>query len=277
MATDDLGNQRVAFEWGNFPMQPNDERNVQALPTGDSHNIDATMWNSYPDAYGSINYKVSSAEYLGNDIYEYTAYNKLEVGMSVRTTGCPGFNGVADVVYADKLKFRTLNELPGTTKTTFTEGRVEVQNLPFAGRTRSTEGGEPTFIWPLNGLCYNDVKTPGNTWQDTIEYLRDCGVDPAILKEATFTGGNNKYDWQGGDYDDANPGIIFWSYIPKNEILYIDWETGYVLTGKDFDGKVVGSNSAPGNIVYTNSEYIDDFWFTAFTNDPAKNNTSGWL
>jgi hypothetical protein len=281
MATDDLGNQQVAFEWGNFPQQSNNGRFTPPLSTGDSHDISSTKWNNYPDElWKSINYMVTSAEYLGNDIYEYTADNELEVGMSVRTTGCPGFNGVADVVYADKQKFRTLNELPGNTKITGLLGRVDVMPTEpglFHGRTRTTDGGAPTFIWPATGLCFNDVKTPGDTWQDMLEYLRSCGVDPAILKEATFVGGEDKYDWQGGEYDDSNQGILFWNYIAKDEVMYVDWETGYVLTGKDFDGKMVGGNPSWGDTVLTEPEFIDDLFFTAFTNDPAKNNTSGWL
>lgn len=281
MATDDLGNQRVAFEWGNVPMQSNIDRNTPPLATGDSHEVNATAWNNYPDeAWGSINYMVTAAEYLGSDIYEYTADNELEVGMSVRTTGCPGFNGVADVVYADKQKFRTLNELPGSTKITGLLGRVDVMPTEpglFHGRTRVIGEGDAAFLWPSTGICYNSPKAPGNTWQDLIEYLRACGVDPTILKEATFVGGENKYDWQNGDYDDENQGIIFWSYIPKDVIMFIDWETGTVITGKDFDGKVVGSNNSWGQSVPTDSVYIDDYWFTAFTNDPSKNDTAGWL
>lgn len=294
MATDDLGNQRVAFEWGNVPMQPNNDRTddeiyregennnytVQYIPpalgTGDSHNIEGTSWNKYPAFKGSHNYMVTAAEYLGDNIYEFTSENELEVGDEVRTTNCPGFNGVATVVYADKLKFRTTNEHEGTTKVTGLRGRVDKLDPLEVGYTRNY-GGAPTFVWPSSGLCYNNVKTPGDTWQDMIEYLRSCGVDPAILKEATFTGGLTKYDWEGGDYDDENPGIIFWAYIDPNSVVYVDWETGNVLTGKDFDGKVVGASQSWGNTVQTDSEYIDDFWFTAFTNDLSKNNTSGWL
>lgn len=290
MATDDLGNQRVAFEWGNIPMQPNDVRNMSynygklvgpVLPTGDSHNIEGTKWNNYPDdAWKSINYMVTAAEYLGSDVYEYTAENELEVGMSVKTTGCPGFDGIATVVYADKNKFRTLNELPGTTKKTGLRGRVDVMPTEpglFHGKTRVVGEGAAAFTWPSVGICFNNPKAPGDTWKDLIEYLRDCGVDPTILKEATFTGGANQYDWQGGDYDDNNPGIIFWTYVDPNYIYYVDWETGYVHTGKDLDGKIAGSNKSWGQIVETDSQYIDDYWFTAFTNDPSKNNTAGWL
>ena len=200
MATDDIGNQRVAFEWGNMPMQPNNNRTgfpteldqwtSIKLGTGDSHNVNAIAWDNYP-----------------ND---------------------PNNNG---------------------------------------------EWNEGDLIWPSVGVCYQwDPKMPGNTWQDLIEYLRSCGVNPDILKEATFTGGANKYDWEGGSYDN---GIIFWEYIDPTAIVYVDWETGYVLTGKDFDGKVTGSGQSAGNYVSIDSG-VDTFWFTAATNDPSKN-TAGWL
>lgn len=283
---DDKGNVRVDFAWGNVPMQPNDDRidddsntggyYPPELGAGDSHNINATSWNSYPELSGSKNYMITGAEYLGEGVYEYTSENELEAGDEVRTTGCPGYNGVATVVYADKLKFRTENELPGSEKLTGLYGRVEVLGAFASGRTLNVEGTE-SFVWPSVGFCYSDPKSPGNTWQDMIEYLRDCGVDPALLKEATFTGGENKYDWQNGDYDDENAGIIFWSYLPKNAIIWVDWETGTVLTGKDFNGKVIGASLSAGTIVATNPEYIDDLWFTAITNDPTKNDTAGWL
>jgi hypothetical protein len=129
------------------------------------------------------------------------------------------------------------------------------------------------FVWPSVGVCYNSPKSGDGRWPDLIEYLRTCGVNPAFLKEATFTGGANKYDWQGGSYDS---GIIFWSYIPASYITYIDWQTGTVFTGKDLDGMVVGSYQSWGNEVNIDCS-PSDIWFTAFTNDPAKNNTAGWL
>lgn len=201
MALDDIGNTRVAFEWGNMPMQPNDKRTEDSnnldqdttpvLGTGDSHNINGIAWDNFPNN--------------------------------------PNSNG---------------------------------------------EWNEGDFIWPLSGVCYQwDPKQPGNTWQDLIEYLRDCGVDQRRLKEATFVGGENKYDWQEGSYED---GIIFWSYLDPTSVVYVDWETGYVLTGKDFDGKVIGSNRSPGDYLNINSS-VSQLWFSAITCDPAKNNTAGWL
>jgi hypothetical protein len=203
MATDDLGNQAVAFEWGNLPMQPNNERTDNfynqnkiigpALGTGDSHNIHATDWDSFPDSPSD------------------------------------------------------------------------------AGNTRVD--GSPLFRWPSYGTCYTTPLSPGGRYNNMFEYLRSVGVDPATLKEATFTGGSDQYDWQNGEWDS---GILFWAYIAKDEIISIDWGTGTVYTGKDFDGLVIGSGHSAGQDVATDApEWYH--WFTAFTNDPAKNNTANWL
>lgn len=47
---DDKGNVVVDFVWGNFPMQPNDERDVANLldPSLDNHIIAQLGWNGYP-------------------------------------------------------------------------------------------------------------------------------------------------------------------------------------------------------------------------------------
>ena len=290
MATDDLGNQRVAFEWGNFPMQPNNDRTDQDVNTGepnsysnqstppelgegDSHVINAISWNKYPEFSKSHNYMVTAAEYLGDNIYEFTSENELEVGDEVRTSGCPGFNGVATVVYADKLKFRTENEHDGTTKITGLRGRVDKLEPGEVGHTRYEGEGEKVFLWPSYGFCYNSFNSGDGKWQDLIEYLRAAGVDSERLVEATFTGGANKYDHVEGEY---NGGVIFWDYIAPNEIIYVDWQTGEVITGKDLDGYVIASDQAWGNWINVNPQSDLDISFVAFTNDPAKNDTSNW-
>jgi hypothetical protein len=293
MATDDLGNQQVAFEWGNFPMQPNNDRTDEyierpgenniitqqdippELGAGDSHVINATSWNQYPEFSKSHNYMVTDAEYLGDNIYEFTSENELEVGDEVRTTNCPGFNGTATVVYADKLKFRTSNEHEGTTKVTGLRGRVDKLEPYDVGHTRYMGEGEKSFLWPSYGFCYNTFNSGDGKWQDMIEYLRDAGVDPERLREATFIGGEDKYDYSGdAEYDG---GVIFWDYIGADEIFNIDWETGQVILGKDLDGYVISSGNTWGDEISVNPESDLDISFVAFTNDPAKNTANWWL
>ena len=104
--------------------------------------------------------------------------------------------------------------------------------------------------------------------------MRAAGVDSDRLVEATFTGGADKYDYEEGEY---NGGVIFWDYIPKNEIIYVDWQTGEVITGKDLDGYVIASDQAWGD--WINVDPVDDLdiSFVAFTNDPAKNTANWWF
>ena len=139
------------------------------------------------------------------------------------------------------------------------------------GRVLPLEDGG--FIWPSTGLCYNSPKSKDGTWQDLIEYMRACGVDPSRLVEATFTGGEDKYDING----DYVGGVIFWSYIPEDVIVNINWETGEVLTGKDFDGLVTASSYSWGAEAPVNPMSDVDISFVAFTNDPTKNTADWWF
>jgi hypothetical protein len=196
MATDTSGNQKIAFEWGNIPMQPNNDRNGINLGSKGIHSINGMAWDGFP-------------------------------------------------TYANA------------------DGHTLVD-------------GDPLYIVPSYTFCWSNPKTKdGNVW-DYIEYLRTVGVDPELLVEATFTGGENKYDWGTvGDTNTRAGGIIFWEYIPKDIIAYIDWETGTVYTGKDFDNTITAMYSNAGSEVS-----IDGDWFehsvVAFTNDPSKNNTADW-
>ena len=278
MALDDLDNVRVDFAWGNLPLQPNDDRGDsiftdQLLNPGGNHDINATSWNQYPEFAGSRNYMVTGVEYLGGNVYEYTSENKIEVGEYVKVTGA-GFGNTSNAVvsYADATKFRTDDEL-GTGKLTGLYGRVDVNESYDVGRTRFLGEGEKAFVWPEIGMCVANPKAPGNRWQDMSEYLRDCGVNPERLVEATFTGGTDKYDHEGGEYDN---GIIFWDYIDPNAVITVDWATGYVLTGKDFDGFVIAQAFAAGTEAVVNPEEQLNLSFVAYTNDPAKGNTADW-
>ena len=195
MATDTSGNQAVAFEWGNLPMQPNDARNGVNLGSKGIHSINGMAWDGFP-------------------------------------------------TYANA------------------DGHTLVD-------------GDPLYVVPSYTFCWSNPKTKdGNVW-DYIEYLRTVGVDPELLVEATFDGAN-KYDWgTTSSYNDRLGGIIFWQYIPADAIIYIDWGTGTVYTGKDFNDTISAMNSTPGNEVDVNGEwYVHSV--VALTNDPAKNNTADW-
>lgn len=271
MATDTSGNQAIAFEWGNMPMQPNDDRDGVVLGSKGIHAVNGTEWNQYPAFKGSRNYMVTGAEYLGGNVYEYTSENKIEVGEYVKITGA-GFGNTANalVTYADSTKFRTDDEL-GTGKLTGLYGRVDVNEPGDVGNT--LDGGD-AYIVPSYTFCWSNPKTKdGNVW-DYIEYLRTVGVDPELLVEATFDGAN-KYDWGTiGNTNDRLGGIIFWDYIPADLITYIDWETGTVYTGKDFNDTITYVDT-PGAERATNAAWYEHA-VVAFTNDPNKNNTADW-
>lgn len=148
MATDDLGNQRVDFAWGNLPMQPNNDRTDDTVSRpGELNNYSYTY---IPPALGAKGIHDINGSFWNN----YPANN----------------NGQ--------------------------EGRV----LPLE------DGG---FIWPSAGLCYNSPKSGDGRWQDLIEYMRACGVNPSRLVEATFEGGDNKYDTRGSYVGGVIFGLTF--------------------------------------------------------------------
>lgn len=269
------GNIAIAREWGNMPMQPNDDRGGIVLGSKGIHAVNGVEWDSYPDISEKenlANYMITAAKYLGGDVYEYTAQNDLKAGDVVTITGIEGYNIVeATVVKANINSFRILAEL-ATDPVTGAYGRADVV---AEGNGRTLDGGLSYYV-PSYTFCWSNPKTKdGNVW-DYIEYLRTVGVDPELLVEATFTGGANKYDWGTiGDTNTRAGGIIFWEYIPADLITYIDWATGTVYTGKDFDQTITALFSNPGSEVG-----IADSWenhsVVAFTNDPNKNNTADW-
>ena len=192
MATDTLGNQAVAFEWGNLPMQPNDARNGIVLGSKGIHEINGVSWDGFP----------TSADAGGHELVD----------------------------------------------------------------------GDPLYIVPSYTFCWSSPYAKDAMVWDYLEYLRAAGVSPELLVEAAFTGGTDKYDYQGGTYDS---GIVFWSYIPKDVIIYIDYATGTVLKGSDFDGMITAMYSNPGNEADVNGAwYVHSV--VAFTNDPNKNTASWW-
>jgi len=294
MAVDDSGNQRIAFEWGNFPMQPNDARTDDyigrpgeanmityqftppELGAGDSHIVTATSWNQYPEFAGSRNYAVTDAEYLGGNVYQFTSENELQVGdrIVVSNAGDFSFTYPHEVIYADKLKFQIDSELNGNEKVTGLYGRVDVIEDYNVGHTRYIDEGAKSFLWPSYGFCYNSFNSGDGKWQDMIEYLRDAGVNPERLREAVFIGGETPYDYSGdAEYDG---GVIFWDYIPADQIVNIDWQSGEVILGKDLDGYVIASSNPWGEEIYVDPNSDLDISFVAFTNDPAKDTSNWW-
>jgi hypothetical protein len=137
MATDSSGQQAVDFVWGNFPMQPNDDRAAAVTPaniggsTGDyswaattrvaADRLDAALdnhanaeagWSGYPAfTAGTGNYIITAVSGDGTTV-TYTSQNSLAAGDSVNVTGLSAgaYNlSAATVASADKLKFTVTN------------------------------------------------------------------------------------------------------------------------------------------------------------------------
>jgi hypothetical protein len=138
MALDTSGQQAVDFVWGNFPMQPNDDRaaavtpaNISANSSGDyawgattrvaADRLDAALdnhanaeaaWSGYPSyTAGTGNYIITAVSGDGTTV-TYTSQNKLAVGDSVNVTGLSAgaYNlSAATVASADALKFTVTN------------------------------------------------------------------------------------------------------------------------------------------------------------------------
>lgn len=271
---DDLGNTRVDFVFGNMPLQPNDTRAPwQQLGAADSHDIAATEWNTYPflgdNKPGSTNYSVTGVEYLGGILYEYTSQNNLKVGDTVRTTGCPGYNGVATVVYASATRFRTENELPGTEKLTGLTGRVDVLTNSADGNT--LEGGQ-AFYWPAVGFCNNTGYGPQNDIRSVIEYFVGIGVPREYFVDFTFSGGETPWDSNG---DPNWDGAIWYVYVDPASVWGVDG-SGSPIYGTAAAGQVAWGNWNANQEVSIDTGYPEDYSLVVLTNDPRKDNAYWW-
>lgn len=104
--------------------------------------------------------------------------------------------------------------------------------------------------------------------------LIDCGADPALLVDFTFSGGDSKWDTGGTpNYD----GSIFWYYIDPNYEMYTDW-LGVKKFGRDFHEVVIYTNYAGGNDVPTEQGGAswDDYAMVVFQCTNPYNNTANW-
>jgi hypothetical protein len=137
MATDSSGQQAVDFVWGNFPMQPNDDRAAAVTPaniggsTGDyswaattrvaADRLDAALdnhanaeagWSGYPNyTPGAANFIVTEASGNGTTV-TYKSQNRLAVGDVVNITGltAAAYNlSSATVASVDALDFTVTN------------------------------------------------------------------------------------------------------------------------------------------------------------------------
>lgn len=199
MATDSSGQQAVDFVWGNFPMQPNDDRAGAVTPaniggsTGDygwsattrvaADRLDAALdnhanaeagWSGYPAfTAGAGNYIITAVSGDGTTV-TYTSQNNLAVGDVVNITGLSvsAYNlSSATVATADKLKFTVTNAANG--------GAITGQY----GKVQST-----TALTAADGAGIGYINVPsvlGATTAVALDALKDAGYEAANITTAT--------------------------------------------------------------------------------------------
>lgn len=199
MATDSSGQQAVDFVWGNFPMQPNDDRAAAITPaniggsTGDyswsattrvaADRLDAALdnhanaeagWSGYPAfTAGTGNYIITAVSGNGTTV-TYTSQNKLAVGDSVNITGLSvgAYNlSAATVATANALSFTVTNAANGGALTG-QYGKVQLTTALTAA-----DGA---------GIGYINVPSVlGATTAVALDALKDAGYEAANITTAT--------------------------------------------------------------------------------------------
>ena len=200
--TDSAGNVAPDFVWGNFPMQPNDERTdgtaVATVAANASQNYNWNGYNTYPSARltaaTSNNHTVAEAEWnnypsftpgvgsfmvtaaTGNGTtVTYTSQNKLAVGDTVNITGltASAYNlSSATVATADALKFTVTNAANA--------GEITGQ---WYGKVEST-----TALTAADGVGIGYINVPsviGETTALALDELKDAGYEAASITTAS--------------------------------------------------------------------------------------------
>jgi hypothetical protein len=199
MATDSSGQQAVDFVWGNFPMQPNDDRAAAITPaniggsTGDyswaattrvaADRLDAALdnhanaeagWSGYPAfTPGAGNYIITAVSGNGTTV-TYTSQNSLAAGDVVNITGlsASAYNlSSATVATANKLGFTVTNSANA--------GLITGQY----GKVQST-----TALTAADGAGIGYINVPsvlGATTAVALDALKDAGYEAANITTAS--------------------------------------------------------------------------------------------
>ena len=199
MALDTSGQQAVDFVWGNFPMQPNDDRAAAVTPANFSANssgdyawgattrvaadrLDAALdnhanaeagWSGYPAfTAGTGNYIITAVSGNGTTV-TYTAQNSLAVGDSVNITGLSAgaYNlSAATVATANALSF-TVTNAANAGALTGQYGKVQLTTALTAA-----DGA---------GIGYINVPSVlGDTTAVALDELKDAGYEAASITTA---------------------------------------------------------------------------------------------
>ena len=197
---DTSGNVAVDFVWGNFPMQPNDERtdgtavekvaanasenkqwtgysvypSARLSALADSHAIAEAEWANYPSFIEAApNYIVTSVTGDGTTV-TYTSQNYYKGGETVNITGltAAAYNlSSATIASADKLKFTVTNAANA--------GLITGQY----GKVQST-----TAVTAADGAGIAYINVPsvvGLTTAVALDVLKDAGYEAASITTAT--------------------------------------------------------------------------------------------
>jgi hypothetical protein len=199
--TDSAQNVAPDFVWGNFPMQPNDERaasvtpaNFSANSSGDyawgattrvasdrldpalsNHAVAEAEWANYPSFYSAAGkYMVTAATGNGTTV-TYTAQNNLQAGDVVNITGltASAYNlSAATVASANALSFTVTNSANAGEITGQWYGKVESTTAASAA-----DGA---------GIAYIVVPSViGKTTALALDALKDAGYETANITTAT--------------------------------------------------------------------------------------------
>jgi hypothetical protein len=197
---DTSGNVAVDFVWGNFPMQPNDDRTdgtaVEVVAADaaqnkswsgyslkpsarlnaalDSHAIAEAEWANYPSFIAAEpNYIVTAVSGDGTTV-TYTSQNYYKGGETVNITGltAAAYNlSSATIASADKLKFTVTNAANA--------GLITGQY----GKVQST-----TAVTAADGAGIAYINVPsvvGLTTAVALDLLKDAGYEAANITTAT--------------------------------------------------------------------------------------------
>jgi hypothetical protein len=197
---DSSGNVAVDFVWGNFPMQPNDDRtdgtasvvvaanasdnnqwsgysvypSARLNPSYDSHAIAEAEWANYPSFIAAEgNYIVTAVSGDGTTV-TYTSQNYFKGGETVNITGltASAYNlSNATIASANKLSFTVTNSANA--------GLITGQY----GKVQST-----TAVTAADGAGIAYIVVPsvlGKTTALAIDALKDAGYEAASITTAT--------------------------------------------------------------------------------------------
>jgi hypothetical protein len=199
MALDTSGQQAVDFVWGNFPMQPNNDRTdggttvvvaadaaqnydwsgYSVYPSArlnaalDNHAVAEAGWAGYPEYVAAAgNYIVTAVSGNGTTV-TYTAQNSLAVGNVVNVTGltASAYNLTsATVASANALKF-TVTNAANAGEITGQYGKVQLT----------------TAVSAADGVGIGNIIVPnvlGTTTAVALDALKDAGYETASITTA---------------------------------------------------------------------------------------------